>query len=48
MDEKAPLAERLRPFEAMWTTERHRYVLWSSREGGYLPIDVSGDEEMET
>ncbi len=31
----------------MWTTEAHRYVLWESAGvGGYLPIDISGDEEM--
>jgi hypothetical protein len=43
--EKKPLAERLAPFEPMWTTEAHRWVLARTRYG-YLPIDVSGEEEM--
>jgi hypothetical protein len=29
----------------MWTTDAHRYVLYAG-EGGYLPIDVSGETEM--
>jgi hypothetical protein len=43
--EKKPLQERLKPFEAMWTTDAHRYVL-SGGEGGYVPIDISGEMEM--
>jgi hypothetical protein len=43
--EKTPLPERLEPFKPMWTTEAHRWVLYRSLYG-YLPIDVSGEEEM--
>ena len=43
---RKPLTERLAPFEAMWTTERYRYVLSGSRHDGYLPIDISGEMEM--
>jgi hypothetical protein len=46
MEKETSLAERLRPFEAMWTTERHRYVLAGDATHGYLPIDTSGDEDM--
>lgn len=46
MEKSKPLAERLKPFEDMWTTEAHRYVLAATARDGYLPIDVSGDQEM--
>jgi hypothetical protein len=45
MDRK-PFADRLRAFEPMWTTEAHRYVLAGTSRDGYLPIDISGDQEM--
>jgi hypothetical protein len=41
--EKPPLAERLAPFEPMWTSDAHRYVLCSPN---HSPIDISGDVEL--
>ena len=30
----------------MWTSDAHRYVLWRDPDDlGYLPLDISGDEE---
>jgi hypothetical protein len=47
VEKKRPLPERLAAFEAMWTTEAYRYVLAAGGPGaGYLPIDISGDQEM--
>jgi hypothetical protein len=41
--EKPPLAERLAPFEPMWSGDAHRYVLVSP---SHSPIDISGDEKL--
>jgi hypothetical protein len=41
--EKPPLAERLAPFEPMWSGDTHRYVLVAPN---HSPIDISGDEEL--
>jgi len=46
VEKNLSLAERLRPFEAMLTTERRRCVLSGEAAVGYLPIDISGDQDM--
>ena len=46
METNPSLAERRRLFEAMWTTDRHRYVLSGEAAVGYLPIDISGDQDV--